>query len=74
MGTLGSELVAAHYLGADVPCHVAGEVVVEPSGATGVRAVHPARGGASPREQVSGIGVTEGVFQALALPLGKPVL
>ena len=70
---LGPELVAAHDLGADVPGHVAGEVVVEPAGAAGVGAVGPARGGAGPRQQVGRVGVPEGPFEALALAGAEPV-
>src|SRR5882724_8307007 len=64
---VGTELVAPHDLGAGVVSVVAGEVVVESSTPAGVGAVHPARGGAGPGEQVCGIGaVPEGVVQALA--------
>src|SRR5205823_12767406 len=70
---LGTELVATHDLGTDVARHVAGEVVVEPSAAAGVSAVHPACGGAGPREEVCGVGVPEGVVQALAVTGTEPV-
>ena len=71
--TLGSELVSAHDLSADVPCEVTGEVVIEPSGPAGVGAVRPARGGAGPREEVSGVGVPEGLLQALAFTCAEAV-
>src|SRR4051794_16364661 len=46
--TLRPELVAAHDLGADVPREVAREVVVQPSGSTGLGSVRPACGGEGP--------------------------
>src|SRR4029079_1518738 len=68
-----SELVAAHDLGADVPREIAGEVVVEPARASGVGAVHPARGGAGPGKEIRGAGGPERLLQALAFTRAEPV-
>src|SRR3712207_273752 len=71
--TLGTELVAAHDLGADVAGEVPGEVVVEPAAAAGIGAVGPARRGAGPGEQVPGVGVAERSLQALVLTRSESV-
>src|SRR5262245_11303816 len=65
--TLGTELVAAHDLGADVVLEVSGEVVVEPACTAGVSAIRPARGAARPRAQDRRVGVTERSLEALSL-------
>ena len=71
--TLGSELVAAHDLGADVASEVASEVVVQPSGSAGLGAVRPTRRGEGPRGEVGRVGVSEGPFEALAFTGAEPV-
>src|SRR5437763_7149838 len=79
---LGSELVAAHDLGTDVPAEVANEVVVQPSGSAGLAAVRPAGGGERPGAQVdreaddaatSVLGLSEGRLEALTLAGTEPV-
>src|SRR5262249_19312414 len=49
---LGTELVAAHDLDADVPREVAREVVVEPAGAARVRSAGPVSRGEGPGAEV----------------------
>ena len=70
---LWAELVAAHYLGADVAGEVPREVVVEAATPAGVGAVGPARRGAGPRKHVTGVGVTERTLEALVLTRAETV-
>jgi hypothetical protein len=72
---LGSELVAAHDLGADVVAEVPDEAVVEAPASPGLGADGPTRRGAGPGEEPSRIDVVaERPLQALVLASGDASL